>query len=486
MRSVADTRTEVVAEPVHNGASDDQLAFQLFSVLSGLAALVLFSERAFVNEVHGGIPVIVPVLFAVAMAWKPSNVWLALRFWGTYTCYLLFGFPRNNTNQTLLFFVGVGVLASAAVCMVEQRSVRLSGDVLYRKFNPLLRICVFVLYAWTFWDKLNYDFLSPQVSCATTLTMDLLSRFGLHPSAQPVATPAVVMTVLIEGALPIGLLFSRTQRLTVLLGFGFHWLLGLAGYYGFSSTMVSLLTLFAFPVAGRAFSGYDGPSVIGSLRRSTLNRLALAAYLFLILFAKYGLQNKGWVGAGVWFGVPFDAAVLWWNNRAPIGEPLFGPDAKPAVWRLLAHPKPLYLIALLVFLNGASPWLGYKTEYSFAMYSNLRTEGGKTNHLIWGTPLALANYQTDLVYVLDGSDKALVDSSGGRPVPRYALSQRLRAIVANQQRSGIVLVLGEGTEVRKIEAAERDAELMAQPTFLESRLLSFRQIVQAGAGECAH
>jgi hypothetical protein len=34
-----------------------------------------------------------------------------------------------------------------------------------------------------------------------------------------------------------------------------------------------------------------------------------------------------------------------------------------------------------VLLNGASPYLGLKTETSFSMFSNLRTEAGEENHL---------------------------------------------------------------------------------------------------------
>lgn len=40
------------------------------------------------------------------------------------------------------------------------------------------------------------------------------------------------------------------------------------------------------------------------------------------------------------------------------------------------------LIPLLFFVNGLGPYVGFRTENSFAMYSNLATEGGASNHYV--------------------------------------------------------------------------------------------------------
>jgi hypothetical protein len=68
--------------------------------------------------------------------------------------------------------------------------------------------------------------------------------------------------------------------------------------------------------------------------------------------------------------------------------------------RLLAVPSPALLIvpALLVF-NDMLPYLGGKTETSFAMYSNLGTEGGVSNHWLVPASVQTWKYQYDFVKV---------------------------------------------------------------------------------------
>ena len=63
----------------------------------------------------------------------------------------------------------------------------------------------------------------------------------------------------------------------------------------------------------------------------------------------------------------------------------------------------LCLFPILVLINGSSPYLGLKTTTAFAMFSNLRTEGGKSNHFFLAN-YEVFSYQTDLVRVLNAND----------------------------------------------------------------------------------
>ena len=69
--------------------------------------------------------------------------------------------------------------------------------------------------------------------------------------------------------------------------------------------------------------------------------------------------------------------------------------------------KLLLLLPLLVIINGISPYIGLKTQTSWSMFSNLRTEGGKTNHILIRKPFYIADFQNDLVEIVESSDPAL-------------------------------------------------------------------------------
>jgi len=471
-----------MAEPeTGSGASqeaEDQRYYELFVAIFGVAFLIFYAERDFTTEVVAGplpMTMAVPGLFAVAMALFPSRVPLFLGFFLSYTYLLALSFPNNNTNQTLTFFVGLGVLGSAAACAIEKRSFDVSGAELFRRFQPVLQLCVVALYFFTIWHKLNFDFVDPEVSCSRRLSARLFLYFG-GKIPDILGPAAVALTILAETALPVGLAFRRTQVWTALFGLGFHYLLGLAGFYGFSVTMMALLPLFIMPTLARAVSGYTRP------HRVTINRLSVLAYVGLMLVAKARNVHTGWVTGHLFVAVPIAVGALLWLNWGKPGKLEPGRSVGDA----LRQPTWLWLVPGLVVLNGLSPFLGFKTEYSYAMYSNLRTEGGKSNHLIWRRPLALFGYQTDLVRVLPGSDAELDKALGGRPVTRYELTSLLWGLVKEKGRRDIALVLEDGGRTRTTARAEAEADLVVEPGYWEKTLLKFRKIVPPEKGHCAH
>jgi hypothetical protein len=65
------------------------------------------------------------------------------------------------------------------------------------------------------------------------------------------------------------------------------------------------------------------------------------------------------------------------------------------------------ILPVVVFLNGLSPYLGLKTENSYAMFSNLRTEGNISNHYIMPTSFQIFDFQKDMVEIVSSSDPRL-------------------------------------------------------------------------------
>jgi len=82
---------------------------------------------------------------------------------------------------------------------------------------------------------------------------------------------------------------------------------------------------------------------------------------------------------------------------------------------------------LLLVVNSLRPYLGLKQESSFAMFSNLQTEGADWNHAFIPEAVRVFGYQEQLVRVTASNDRALLARSrGGTGLVRIELERHLR------------------------------------------------------------
>jgi hypothetical protein len=183
--------------------------------------------------------------------------------------------------------------------------------------------------------------------------------------------------------------------------------------------------------------------------------------------------------AGWWiYGLGLAAALL---SGIRAGSPRW-PPAKS----LLAHPVPaLAIVPLLTLLNGVSPYLGLKTEASFAMFSNLRTETS-SNHLLVRQSVDLLGLQSDLVTIESSTDDQLQQiAERGYLLPLWELQAYVRARTEVSGPDFTVTYTRKGVR-RSVERAGRDAELSRQGQFLARKLVAFRPVAANGPNPCRH
>ncbi len=167
------------------------------------------------------------------------------------------------------------------------------------------------------------------------------------------------------------------------------------------------------------------------------------------------------------------ACVHWWPGLER------DIDRGAAPYRL-AHPV-LAVVPLLLFVNGMTPYLGLKSENAFAMFSNLRTEGGETNHLFIPVATQVFGFQRDLVEVVDSSDPGLKRlGDDGLLIPYF----ELRRILAGAPESAVVY--RRGTEKVSLTQASQDASLVTAPSYLQRKTMRFRMVQKAGETACRH
>lgn len=327
-----------------------------------------------------------------------------------------------------------------------------------------LRASLMVVYFFAVFHKLNADFFDPSVSCATHLYGKVTQLWtAALPDKSSVATPAIYGTLFAEGGILALLAIPRLRIWGVRLAVVFHLTIATAVFYDFATFVFALL--FAFVVPARP-----------------MNALVMAAGLV-------GMTAASFIGATQ----PVKYA-LWIVAVTPALHALLrrSPAAADAGVPFAEVPRWAWTVPTMLALNGLTAYLGLKTVANFSMFSNLRTEGGVSNHLVVPAgALEVFPYQRDLVevsYVLfpeSLSVKAQLDARRetrwlGKQVRSLVPLMELRRAVAAWQARGIqplVVAYGPpGGELRRVEDAGKDPVLGAVPERWQRIFLAFRDV----------
>lgn len=267
------------------------------------------------------------------------------------------------------------------------------GTRVFAHFAPIARLQLVLMYFWAVIQKLNWDYLDTSVSAAATLHREIADIFPFVPAGEFSLHLAIYGSLAFESGIPLLLLFPRTRTLGFVCALFFHAVLSLhphAGIFSFSTLIYAMLVLF-MPTTAR-----DAMVFAWARFRQSLSRLMglvftremaatvvyTAFYGFVIFFAllyrQHGEERStfeyacsiaayGWATWGAFMAWSYLTAL--WESR--------GTDRRLPN-RLVWSPA-LLGVALVVF-NGLMPWIGLKTQTTFSMFSNLRTEF-EENHL---------------------------------------------------------------------------------------------------------
>jgi hypothetical protein len=360
--------------------------------------------------------------------------------------------PVASNNQTTSFFVSVVILAGASVALVawlRDRNIDWR-EALFSAISGPGRWLLAILYFWGIYHKINTDFLNPEVSCAVVLYATLAVDFDLE-NWRLGQYGAIYATFVIEATAMILLFSPRYKRIGMIVGIPFHIIIGWTGYafYKDFSTIVLVMYAMFLPASALRAAVDDAARWTGSrARAASLGRAALFAGLiaFLIVAGVAGdihravPTHSGFVWAFTVYALLFYAFVVFYTPWKAPGDPM---------WDFAIRPVWLSLVPVIFFLNGASPYLGLKTESSIAMFSNLHTEDHQTNHLLTGQLPFAASYQNDTVRIL-GSNSPEFDqrfANDGRTWVRYqfdALIARRPGLEVAIAHNGVTTNTAEG------------------------------------------
>lgn len=451
---------------------------------------------------------------------------------------LLVQFPDTANHVNVAIYCSVLMAAAIGYTLLRRREFPTDDDA-FELVRPVLQLSMILVYALAGFAKLNTDFFDPAVSCVADLVGDLdrmvgssvigvptrmvllagillavyaiLSERSAHrPLSAAARAGAIVATglaalagyaliarlpdaaittlivamavVVVVWELAGGLLLvvPRLQAPILAFSWSMHATLALIGFVDFGAFALALL----FTFVPRPYSEL----LSGPVRLPVVGRLVPRPYVYFGLCAMAGIAaglDRRLLGALLFelaalvFIWPLVAAAVAPGPRPPwTGQPITG----------RATPAWLFIFPVLLLFHGLTSYLGLRTAGNFTMFSNLRTEGPASNHLLLdGNPLKLWNYQEDVVRFIRIDDRRSRIGYQYQPLEGNLLPVvEFRKLIYRWTRAGLTvpLTFEYRGEIHSTTDITRDPAWQTRGRDWPMRLMDFRVIQPEGPNAC--
>ena len=508
-----------------------------FSTFALLYMTALFLELA--EKWTYPLFTLVILLLAALLVWTGiTRVTFLIFLVLTTSHFLLVQFPDVANHVNVAIHCNVLMMVGVVYSLVRSREFPTDDDGL-ELLRPLLQLSMILVYALAGFHKLNADFFNPAVSCVADLLGDLtrmarsrvagvptrlvllagilllvhalLSARSARRSVPPIVRvgalgtallvavlafklaqavpPAAITTAILAMAAVVilweligGLLLSvpRLQAPVLAFSWAMHATLALIGFVDFGAFALALL----FTFVPRPYRDFLDVRV----RMPLLGRPVHRAHLYFALCVLAGVSAG--LGRRLIGGLLFNLAALvfiW-----PIVSVAVSPSPSPA-WTGVPitgrlRPRWMLVFPVLLLLHGLTSYLGLRTAGNFSMFSNLRTEGAHSNHLLLGgNPLKLWGYQEDVVRFIWIDDRRAGIGYQYQPLEGSLLPVvEFRKLIYQWTRAGATVPLTfeyRGTIHSTSDIAHDPAWRTPAPDW-EMRLMDFRVIQPDGPNAC--
>ncbi|MEL6160845.1 MAG: hypothetical protein AAFQ40_07225 [Cyanobacteria bacterium J06623_5] len=352
------------------------------------------------------------------------------------------------------------------------------------------------------------------ILAAVSLTSVVLGRLiGIGYDALPtrylaliiVLVAAVVIIWEMVGGLM--LLVPKTQGVMIAFSLAMHASFALIGFVDFSALAVAVLFTFV-PIGYLKVLDDKAYITLAGIRfhrvYAYVGILLVSFFLAAVHYKVYPILGPKILTAlfisGMFFNVA--AVVFYWpilsmlcsRQRLPWeGVPLFTSTPTLSPSRLatnsLTTTKVFALFfAGIVFFWGFKPYLGLRTAGTFSMFSNLRTEGEVSNHLLLSSnPLKVWGYQEDVVEVLEIDDETARLGHKYRPLKGYILpTVEFRKLIYKWTKANytVPITFVHGEQTYSTQDIVNDPTWKTPQRNWESYLMDFRIIQPGGANQC--
>jgi len=400
-------------------AGDVSSAFTVFAFLFAWAQL--FDYSAAVATIFDFSTNYYDIDYCFTVAICLTAVWVILNPSSLYRSIFLFVFvivgtiirmPISPNHVVFEVIVLISILTCFVYMKLKEKS-SFTKTKFYEAFAPVVRLEVIVLYFWAAIHKINTGFFDKDISCATIQLFNVKDVLPIMPTPDWFIFINPYLTLLTESSIPILLIIPKTRILGLIIAIIFHFILGFI-YTGFTILVYSFLSLFIpsssydrikqtfnqltdkFSQMLSKFSNYKNWKKTRLDSFITQSIFLIAIFLLLKVFIRGDPEKFYLLSEQGLYIIFFFVLCFTFFYFVIIRVRKLGIEQ----WvTLIPKTKWLLIFPALVFINGSLPQIGLKNIQAIAMFSNLRTEGGKSNHLFIPSTFQLSNNLKDLVTI---------------------------------------------------------------------------------------
>ena len=515
-----------------------------FAVFSSFYSLALWLEMA--EGWENPVPTLIGLFLLIFIVTTKINLF---KFCGfiifTIAYFLYFHFPDVANHVNLIIFANLVILITAIYYWLRSDRFNSSTD-LYQTISSPLRISLVAVYFWAGFHKLNTDFLNPYFSCSNSMFLGIVEMLTSTVLGMPtVLVLGVVVGIFIKNIISTRMIsfvkINRQQLIRYSLGLGLLAIMAVAGlfYLDLTSKIFPLFVLatsifvLAWELVGgiaMLFPSYQGfmfclsifmHLVLAPIGFVDFGSLAFALWLTFIPSNYYEYLQKKVTLPGVNTKVKSSSLYLVinivsglisgfyyltnteFNLKAITGILLVISVLivlSPLVRQLLAEPKSwqgikivnskipwlTYSAIAILTIYAATSYLGLRTAGNFSMFSNLRTEGDQSNHLLLSNnPLKVWNYQEDTVKVIEIDDEKAKVGHKYRPLQNHYLPVvEFKKTIYQWTKAGktVPLIFKYGDRIYRTDNIVTDPIWRTPKRTWSMKLLDFR-VIQPDNGE---
>lgn len=422
---------------------------------------------------------LVGLIVGLKLLFNPGSARLLVLFAFINVVDYLAHLPSASNHYLMAFFVNVGILIAAIYCVLDNRKnnrpiLAIDASQMFSIFSVAGRYLLLIMYFFGIYHKINTDFLDPSVSCASALWDAGLGKFGLAGATWGHYL-AIYTTFVVEGLAIFFLFTPKWKYWGFAIGMPFHLFIGFTGfafYMDFCTLCIALYILFLPKLYVERFDQfYNGFLQKLKLSPTQFGTGLIVLYIvYYIVGIKIGIRNPILhMPVFALYAIPFYLSFLLWSRNATFAS-------IPDFFATRRHHAITLLVALF-FINGVLPYVGLKTESSINMYSNLFTEGGKSNHLIHG-PVYLFDYQNKLAKIIESNNEELNRYVGKN---QYWVELELIDYLERHPDTTVTFQIGDQTFTHSPEAPYQ-----SHYSNLERRLLEFKPVDFNQPKVCTH